>query len=298
MKIIVTGASGLVGSALCPAMEAAGHSVVRLSRSGPVSWNPATRTIDSAALDGIDGVVHLAGESIVGRWTAAKQERILTSRRDGTRFLAETLAALPQQPKVLVSASAIGYYGDRHDELLTEQSPAGTGFLAAVAREWEAATNPAAATSIRVVTIRTGIVLARNGGALPAMLPPFRLGLGGPIGSGRQWWSWLSLPDLVAIYERALTDESLSGPVNAVAPGAVTNREFTRTLGKVLGRPALLPLPAAAVKLLLGEMGVELLLAGAHVQPTALTAAGFSFRFPELGDALRAELRRPGPSGA
>ena len=291
MRILVTGASGLVGSALCPALEAAGHSVVRLSRNGPVSWHPTARTIDSAALDGIHGVIHLAGESVAGRWTAAKKERILTSRRDGTRFLAETLAALPQQPKVLVSASAIGYYGDRHDELLTEQSPAGTGFLAAVAREWEAATNPAAAAGIRVVTIRTGIVLARNGGALPALLPPFRLGLGGPIGSGRQWWSWLSLPDLVAIYERALTDASLSGPVNAVAPGAVTNREFARTLGKVLGRPSRLPLPAPAVKLLLGEMGAEMLLASAHVQPTALTTTGFTFRFPELGDALRAALR-------
>ncbi len=291
MRILVTGASGLVGSALCPALEAAGHSVVRLSRNGPVSWHPTARTIDSAALDGIHGVIHLAGESVAGRWTAAKKERILTSRRDGTRFLAETLAALPQPPEVLVSASAIGFYGDRHDELLTEQSPAGTGFLAAVAQEWEAATNPAAAAGIRVVTIRTGIVLARNGGALPALLPPFRLGLGGPIGSGRQWWSWLSLPDLVAIYEGALTDASLSGPVNAVAPGAVTNREFTRTLGKVLGRPARLPLPAPAVKLLLGEMGAEMLLASAHVQPTALTTTGFTFRFPELGDALRAALR-------
>lgn len=291
MRVLVTGAGGLVGSALCPALEAAGHTVVRLSRSGPVSWHPATRTIDTAALEGVEGVVHLAGESIAGRWSAAKKERILASRRDGTRFLAETLAELPQPPRVLVSASAIGYYGDRHDELLTEQSPAGSGFLADVAQEWEAATAPAAAGGIRVATIRTGIVLAHGGGALPALLPPFRLGLGGPVGNGRQWWSWLALADLVSIYERALTDDALAGPVNAVAPGAVTNREFARTLGKVLGRPALLPLPAAAVKLLLGEMGKEMLLAGAHVQPAALTAAGFVFRFPQLGDALRAELR-------
>jgi hypothetical protein len=291
MRILVTGASGLVGSALCPALEAAGHAVVRLARSGPVSWSPTARSIDGAALDGIDAVVHLAGESVAGRWTPARKQRILASRRDGTRFLAETLAALPEPPKVLVSASAIGFYGDRHDELLTEQSPAGTGFLAEVARQWEAATAPAAAAGIRVVTIRTGIVLTRNGGALPAMLPPFRLGLGGPIGSGRQWWSWLALADLVAIYERALADASLAGPVNAVAPGAVTNREFARTLGRVLGRPALLPLPAPAVKLLLGEMGVEMLLAGAHVQPAVLTAAGFAFRFPQLGDALQAVLR-------
>ena len=291
MKILITGASGLVGSALCPALEASGHSVVRLSRGGPVSWHPDTRTIAAAALDGVDAVVHLAGESVAGRWTDARKERILTSRRDGTRFLAETLAALPQPPRVLVSASALGFYGDRHDELLTEQSPAGTGFLAAVAQEWEAATAPAAAAGIRVATIRTGIGLARDGGALPARLPPFRLGLGGPIGNGKQWWSWLSLPDLVSIYEHALTDERLAGPVNAVAPGAVTNREFTRTLGKVLGRPALLPLPAPAVKLLLGEMGAEMLLAGAHVQPAALTAAGFVFRFPQLGDTLRSALR-------
>lgn len=291
MKILITGASGLVGSALAPALEAAGHSVVRLSRSGPVSWSPASRSIDEAALDGIDAVVHLAGESVAGRWTDAKKERIAASRHEGTRFLAGTLAALAHPPKVLVSASATGFYGHRQDELLTEQSPVGTGFLAAVADEWEAATSSAAAAGIRVVTVRTGIVLARSGGALPAMLPPFRLGLGGPIGGGRQWWSWLALSDLVAVYERALTDESLSGPVNAVAPGAVTNAEFARTLGKVLGRPALLPLPARAVKLLLGEMGEEMLLASARVQPAALTAAGFAFRFPRLEDALRAVLR-------
>ena len=291
MKILVSGASGLVGSALCPALEASGHTVVRLSRSGPVAWDVAARTIDPAALDGVDAVVHLAGESVAGRWTAAKKQRILESRRAGTAFLADTLAALPQRPRVLVSASAVGWYGSRGTETLTEASAPGEGFLAGVARAWEEATASAAAAGIRVVHVRTaGIVLSRNGGALKAMLTPFKAGLGGPVGSGKQWWSWISLPDLVAVYERALTDETLSGPVNAVAPGAVTNAGFTRALAKVLRRPALIPLPAPAVKLLLGEMGTELLLSSARVEPAVLTRAGFSFRFADIEDALRAEL--------
>ena len=291
MKILVSGASGLVGSALCPALEASGHTVVRLSRSGPVAWDVAGRTIDPAALDGVDAVVHLAGESVAGRWTAAKKQRILESRRAGTAFLADTLAALPQRPRVLVSASAVGWYGSRGTETLTEASAPGEGFLAGVARAWEEATASAAAAGIRVVHVRTaGIVLSRNGGALKAMLTPFKAGLGGPVGSGKQWWSWISLPDLVAVYERALTDETLSGPVNAVAPGAVTNAGFTCALAKVLRRPALIPLPAPAVKLLLGEMGTELLLSSARVEPAVLTRAGFSFRFADIEDALRAEL--------
>lgn len=290
MKILVTGASGLVGSALCPALEAGGHTVVRLSRSGPHHWDYAARTIDQAALDGVDAVVHLAGEPIAGRWTPARKERILASRRDGTAVLAEMLAALPVKPRALVAASAIGFYGDRGDEVLVEGSQAGTGFLADVARTWEASCAPASAAGIRVVNVRLGIVLARNGGALQALLPPFRAGLGGPVGRGRQWWSWVSLPDVVAIFERALTDESLSGAVNATAPGAVRNAEFAHALGRALHRPAVMPLPSPAVKVLFGEMGKEMLLASAHVEPKALAGAGFSFRYAELDDALRAVL--------
>ena len=293
MRILVTGASGLVGSSLCPALEAAGHTVLRLSRSGPLSWDPAALTIDPQALEGLDAVVHLAGESVAGRWTPAKKERIVASRREGTGFLAESLAALPEgaRPRVLVSASAIGIYGNRGDEQLTELSAPGTGFLADTARVWEAATLPAEQAGIRVAHLRTGIVLSRQGGALATMLPAFKAGLAGPVGSGRQWWSWIGMDDLVAAYQRALADEALHGPVNAVAPGAATNRDFTKALAKAVRRPALLPLPAPAVKLLMGEMGEEMLLASARVQPAVLRSAGFSFAQPELAGALAAALR-------
>lgn len=297
MRIAVTGATGLIGRALVRALAAAGHRVDRVSRRAPapgstdVQWDPERGRLDPQALAGIDAAVHLAGESIAaGRWTSTVRARIRESRVGGTRLLAATLARLDPPPRVLVSASAVGYYGDRGDEPLDEASPPGSGFLADVAREWEAAAEPARAAGIRVVTPRIGLVLAREGGALGRMLLPFRLGLGGVVGSGRQYWSWITLPDLVRVLERALEDASLAGPVNAVAPGPVTNREFTRTLGRVLGRPAVLPLPAAAVRVLLGEMGEALLLGGARVLPRRLERAGFQFQHPGLEGALRAVL--------
>ena len=297
LRIAVTGATGLVGGALVPALLAAGHRVDRLSRRPPaagttdIQWDPARGQLDPRALEGVDAVVHLAGESIAaGRWTAAVKERVRRSRVDGTRLLAETLGRLTRRPRVLVAASAVGYYGNRSDTLLTEESSPGSGFLAEVCREWEAAADPAGVAGIRVVHPRLGVVLAGQGGALPRMALPFRLGAGGVIGSGRQYWSWIGLADLARVIELCLALETLAGPVNAVAPAPVTNREFTRVLGRVLGRPTLVPLPALAVRLLLGEMGQALLLDSARVLPRRLERAGFRFRHPELEGALRAAL--------
>ena len=242
--------------------------------------------------------MNLAGESIAARrWTGSVKERIRRSRVDGTRLLAETLGRLTRRPQALVSASAVGYYGHRGDEPLTEESPPGSGFLAEVCREWEAAADPARAAGIRVVHPRLGVVLAGQGGALPRMALPFRLGVGGVIGSGRQYWSWIEVGDLVRAIELCLALDTLAGPVNAVAPIPVTNREFTRALGRVLRRPTLVPLPAAAVRLLLGEMGRALLLDSARVLPRRLERAGFRFRHPDLEAALRAALADQTPSG-
>jgi uncharacterized protein len=273
--------------------------VSRRGGSGTISWDPDAGTIDAAALEGVDAVVHLAGESIAAlRWTRSVKERIRRSRVDGTRLLAETLGRLTRRPQVLVSASAVGYYGDRGDELLTEESPPGSGFLAEVCREWEAAADPARAAGIRVVHPRLGVVLAGQGGALPRMAIPFRLGVGGVIGSGRQYWSWIEVADLARAIELCLALDTLSGPVNTVAPTPVTNREFTRGLGRVLGRPTLVPLPALAVRLLLGEMGGALLLDSARSLPRRLARAGFRFRHPDLESALRAALAsEPRPGG-
>ncbi|HZV02024.1 MAG TPA: TIGR01777 family oxidoreductase [Planctomycetota bacterium] len=295
-SIGVTGASGFVGSALAPFLTAAGHRVTRLVR-GPgrdgIAWDPERGTIDGARLEGLDAVVHLAGHNIAaGRWTRARKRSILESRAKGTRLLAETLAKLDKPPRVLVSISAIGFYGDRGDAVVDESSAPGKGFLASVCREWESATEPARAHGIRVVTPRLGIVLGAAGGALARMLTPFLLGAGGPVGSGRQWMSWISLDDVLGVIGAALFDDRLQGAVNAVAPGAVDNREFSRVLGRVLRRPAFLPLPALAVRLLFGEMGRELLLASQRVRPAALDAAGFRFRHPDLESALRFELGR------
>jgi hypothetical protein len=298
MKVLVTGASGLIGSALVPQLAKTGHSVTRLVRAAPppgiaaVPWDPAAGRIDPAKLEEFDAVVHLAGENIAGRWTPEKKARIRDSRVEGTRLLAEALARLVHPPKTLLCASAIGYYGDRGDELLTEASAAGKGFLADTCREWEAAAQPAAQKGIRVVHLRIGVVLSPRGGALKQMLLPFQLGLGGVVGSGRQYFSWIAIDDLVGVFLHALTNESLRGAVNAVAPEPVTNRVVTKTLGAVLARPTIFPMPAFAARLAFGEMADELLLASARVEPARLRAAGFAFRFPQLEAALRHLLNR------
>lgn len=296
VRIVVSGASGLLGSALVPAFRSAGHEVVRLVRreaSAPDerSWNPASGRLDREALAGTDAVVSLSGATIGRRWTKARKREILDSRVDTTGLLARTAAALEPRPRVFVSAGGVGIYGDRGDEILTEESELGTGFLAEVGRAWEAAAEPAREAGIRVVTFRQGIVLSAHGGALQRMLTPFRLGLGGRIGSGRQWWSWVSLADLVAAYAFVL-DRDLEGPVDLTSPGPVTSAQFTKALGRALGRPTVFPLPALAVKTLFGEMGEAVLLEGQRALPARLLDAGFAFAEPELEPALRHALSR------
>ncbi|MFO0869093.1 MAG: TIGR01777 family oxidoreductase [Pirellulales bacterium] len=295
--VVVSGASGLVGQELCHTLAAHGVGVRRLVRGGAsdpgtVAWDPVAGRVDVDGLKGCGAVVHLAGENIAeGRWTTAKKQRIRDSRVQGTRLLCEALARMPQPPATLVCASAIGIYGDRGDELLTEDSATGTGFLAEVGVAWEEATRPAVDAGVRVVQLRIGIVLTRQGGALARMLLPFRCGLGGVVGHGRQYWSWVTLPDLVQMVEFALATPTLRGPVNAVAPQAVTNREFTKVLGRVLRRPTLFPLPALVGRLVLGEMSDALLLASTRVVPARLQAAGYRFLHPALDEALRAVLQ-------
>ena len=295
-RVAVSGASGLIGSRLCERLASRRASVVRLVRRparGPdeIAWDPGANTIDSAALAGLDAVVHLAGENVGGgRWSEARKRRILESRERGTRLLAEALAGLAKPPRVLVSASAIGFYGDSGDAPVDEQSPVGGGFLARVVRAWEEAATPARSAGIRVVHPRMGIVLSASGGVLGRLLLPFRLGLGGVVGSGRQLMSWIALEDCLAALEHLIGASVLEGPVNLVAPEPVTNAEFTRVLARVLRRPARLPLPAALVELGLGAMGRELLLAGQHVSCARLQASGFEFRYADLESALRAEL--------
>ena len=291
MRIGVTGATGLVGSALLPALEGAGHEAVGLRRgagdsAGPPSWDPATGSV--AAGGPLDAVVHLAGENIAGgRWNAARKARIRDSRVEGTGALCRGLAALDPRPATLVCASAVGFYGDRGDERLDESSPAGSGFLADVCQEWEAAAAAAREAGIRVVHLRIGIVLTPAGGALGQMLLPFKLGVGGVIGSGRQFMSWIALDDLVAAILHAAVTDGLEGPVNAVAPNPASNAEFTKTLGRVLGRPTILPMPAFGARLAFGEMADHLLLGGARVEPSRLLETGFQFGYPDLGGALR-----------
>jgi len=299
LHVVLTGSGGLVGSALAPFLTTGGHRVTRLVRSPPRSgddalqWNPEANAIDAAGLEGLDGVVHLAGEPIAGgRWTAAKRTRILDSRVKSTRLLARTLAQLRQPPRALVCASAIGFYGSRGAEVMTEESPPGEGFLADVCQAWEEATVPAAQAGIRVVHLRLGVVLSTAGGALTTMLPPFQLGVGGVLGPGTQYVSWIGLDDVLGAILHGLTSETVRGAVNAVAPTPVTNRIFTRVLGRVLHRPTLLPVPAAAARLALGEMADEMLLASTRVDPARLRETGFVFRHPDLEVALRHTLGR------
>ncbi|HTH63546.1 MAG TPA: TIGR01777 family oxidoreductase [Gemmatimonadales bacterium] len=298
MRVLVSGSSGLIGNAVVHALEIGRHTVVRLVR-GPVSegeagvlWDPTRQTIDRAGLEAFDAVVHLAGEPILGRWTTEKKRRITDSRVQGTRLLAEALAALSTKPRVLVCASGADYYRDG-DEPQTEASPPGQGFLAELCQAWEAAAEPARRAGIRTVHVRTGLALALQGGVLGAMLLPFRLGLGGPIGTGRQYWSWIALDDLVAVYRFALSRESLDGAVNAAAPHSVTNAEFVGTLGRVLHRPTVLPVPPFALRMVFGrEAAEEAMLSGTRIVPARLLEAGFKFQYPELEPALRHVLVR------
>jgi uncharacterized protein len=295
-RVLVSGVSGPIGSALVPSLRQHGMEIVRLVRGAEsgkdlIRWDPQ-KPIAAAAVSGFDAVIHLAGESIVGRWTASKRARIRDSRVAGTRNLAAALAAAERKPQVFVCSSAIGYYGDRGDVILKEESAPGTGFLAEVCREWEAATQAAADAGIRTVQIRTGVVLSPQGGALGQMLTPFKLGLGGRIGSGRQWMSWIDVKDLVGAIHHVLANESLRGPVNMAGPNPVRNDEFTRTLASVLSRPAIFPVPAFVVKSLFGEMGETVLLGSQRVEPRRLLGSGYAFQFTELGASLRHTLQR------
>ena len=299
MRILISGSSGFLGSALVRHLGGAGHQVVRLRR-GPMQpaeapgsdqrfWDPATGTLPAPALAEVEAVLHLGGESIVGRWTPAKKQRLHDSRVGPTRLLAATLAGLPQPPQVFLCASAIGYYGDRGEMPLDEQAGAGQGFLADLCQQWEAATSPAAAAGIRTVNLRIGVVLGAGGGALPAMLPLFKWGLGGRLGHGRQYWSWIALEDVLGAIQHLLTTAGLSGPVNLTAPQPVTNRQFTAALARALHRPAIFPAPGWALHLALGEMA-DSLLASQRVLPRKLSASGYRFQYETLAPALARAL--------
>lgn len=302
MKILITGVSGLIGTALQKSFSEKGYEMLLASRSEPkdeshIQWDVETGFADPERLEGIDAVVHLAGESVSGlRWTEAKKKEIRDSRVLGTRNVVEAISKLKEKPKVLVSASAIGFYGERGDEAVTESSAAGDTFLADVAKAWEGESRRAEDAGIRTVLLRTGIVLSKDGGALGTMLLPFKLGVGGVVGSGKQWMSWIALDDHVAAINYAIENENLRGAVNSVSPNPVTNEEFTKTLGEVLYRPTLLPLPEFVVSMAFGEMGDALLLASTKVLPKRLENAGFDFKYPELKGAIEHAVRSE-PSG-
>jgi hypothetical protein len=301
MRILISGSSGLIGTAVADALVRHGHTVQRLVRSATksrpdssgVRWDPASGELDAAAAEGADAVVNLAGASIgEGRWTAARKQLLRSSRIESTRNLVGTLAKLQKPPRVFVSASAAGYFGDRGDEELTEKSIAGDDFLATLCKDWENEAASAANFGARTVCTRFGIVLARDGGALPRMVLPFKFGAGGRLGPGKQWMSWLTLAEVANIVRFVLENDSLSGAVNAVAPQPVRNAEFTRTLASVLHRPTIFPAPAFALKLALGEMAQGLLLSGQRVLPARLLAAGYPFQTTDLRVALREVLTR------
>jgi uncharacterized protein (TIGR01777 family) len=298
-RILVTGASGLVGRRLCAELEGAGAKALRAVRGAvqdpahEVAWDPQRQTIDAARLEGIDGVVHLAGENIAGgRWTESFKRKIRDSRVNGTRLISETIARLSTKPKALVCASAIGYYGDRGDETLSESATPGNDFLAGVCQEWEQASQPARDAGIRVVNVRIGVVLSRDGGALKKMLMPFKLGVGGRVGSGRQYMSWVAIDDVAGAIVFALANSHVEGSLNLAAPRPVTNYEFTKTLGRVLRRPTVAPMAAFGARLAFGEMADALLLSSTRVTPQRLQAAGYQFRHAELEGALRHLLGR------
>jgi uncharacterized protein (TIGR01777 family) len=293
-RVLLSGSSGLIGSALIASLKSAGARIARLARASTaqgttdeerIRWDPL-QPIPPEAVSGFDAVIHLAGESIAGRWTPSKKLRLRESRIPITANLAGALAQAKVKPHIFLSASAIGYYGNRGDEVLTEESSAGTGFAADMAREWEQASFQAAHAGIRTLQLRIGVVMARNGGALRKMLPAFKLGLGGKLGDGGQWMSWIDLRDVVGAIQHILRSDLLHGPVNLVAPRPVTNEEFSKTLGGVLSRPAVLPVPAFAARLAFGEMADELLLAGQRVEPAKLISSGYPFRFPTLKQSL------------
>lgn len=293
MKILISGVSGLVGSATADALRAERYDIARFVRPrgsyerGDVRWDPSSASIDAAAMEGADAVVHLAGAGIAdARWSEERKKVLRDSRIDSTRLLIDAIARLQRKPRVLIAASAIGYYGDRGDEVLTESSGNGKGSLAALARDWEAESLRAESLGLRAVLLRFGMILSAHGGALPRMIAPFRLGLGGRLGSGKQWVSWIALEDAVRVIGAALVDERLSGPINVVAPYPVRNAEFTGALARALHRPAIFVVPAFALRLALGEMAGELLLSSQRVEPRKLIAQGHAFRFPGLDAAL------------
>src|SRR5437667_1964838 len=293
MRIVVSGSTGLIGTALVQALKLRSHEVLPLVRrrvavgEQAVAWDPERGMIDRDELEGIDVVIHLAGENVFGRWSAAKKQRIRESRVQGTRLLSDGLVGLTRPPQALLAASAIGYYGDRGDEVVSEWSAPGEDFLAYVSRDWEGATTAAARAGIRVVNMRFGVVLTTAGGALAKMLPAFRLGLGGRVGSGNQYLSWIALDDALNAILHLLTKPDLVGPVNMTAPAPVTNREFAKALGKVLGRPAVVAVPAFALRMAFGAEGAAMLQSGQRVLPARLIASGFSFSLQEVGQALR-----------